>query len=91
MEETRVKINFFVKKDNKQCDETKRIINELVTEIPYIEFKLEDIDIETDTITALAHQVYNAPSIAINGATKFHGIVPSKEELRKELEKERIF
>lgn len=91
MEETKIKINLFIKKNNKDCEETKKLLKSIVAELPYIEFNLEDVDIEDDTITALTHQVYHAPSIAINGATKFHGVVPSRDELMKEIEKERLF
>jgi hypothetical protein len=91
MQETRISINLFVRKNDAQCEEAKKLVKDLVAELPDIRFSLEDIDIDNDTITALAHQVYSTPSISINGATKFHGVIPRKDELKKEIDKERAF
>jgi hypothetical protein len=52
-----------------------------------LNLEFEEIDVEEDLITALQYNVASTPSIALGEEVLFRGEVPSKEELKKEVEK----
>ena len=62
----------------------KKIAMEAAKEL---NLEFEEIDVEEDLITALQYNVASTPSIALGEEVLFRGEVPSKEELKKEVEK----
>ncbi len=79
-----MKLIVFTKKDCPNCPYAKKIAKEVAEELG-LEF--EEIDIEKDLITALQYNVASTPSIALDEEVLFRGEVPTKEELKKEIEK----
>ncbi len=79
-----MKLIVFTKRDCPNCPNAKRIAKEVAEELG-LEF--EEIDVEKDLITALQFNVASTPSIALNEDVLFRGEVPTKEELKREIEK----
>ncbi len=79
-----MKVVVFTKKDCPNCPYAKKIAKEVAEELG-LEF--EEIDVEKDLITALQYNVASTPSIAFGEEVLFRGEVPTKEELKREIER----
>jgi len=79
-----MKLIVFTKKDCPNCPHAMKIAMEVAKEL---NLEFEEIDVEEDLITALQYNVASTPSIALGEEVLFRGEVPSKEELKKEVEK----
>jgi len=71
-----------------RCPEALKILKEVVTELNLkegIDYEIKNIDDEDAMLEALQHQVASTPSFLIGDELLYHGKVPKKEELIKDI------
>jgi len=76
------KLVVFIKKDCPKCPLAKKVAKEVAKELG---LEYEEIDIEKDMITALMFNVISTPSIAFDEEVLFREVVPTADELKREI------
>ena len=76
------KLVVFIKKDCPQCPLAKKVAKEVAKELG---LKYEEVDVEKDMITALMYNVVSTPSIVFDEELLFRGVVPTTDELKREI------
>ena len=69
-----------------KCPEAKRVVEEVAKDLN-LEYEIVNIDEGDNLINALQYQIASTPSIVIDEQAEFIGVVPTKEELIKKLNK----
>lgn len=79
-----MKLQVYYGKQCPRCPAAKKICKEVAKEK---NLEYEEINIEEHMIEALQKQIASTPSIVLNDQVIFRGVIPTKEQLEKEVDK----